>query len=102
MAIDAARAGSPRRTEIAEIRAAFSACSTLSSTVRPSTTAVQPSAPSRNGTRTLLSTPYPTAATTPTPASATSAGATPFLMSASVAGAWLRGSCEVSCCAAPR
>ena len=68
----AARAGSPRWTEMAVIRAAFSACSWVSSTVSPSTSAVQPLGRRSGPTPRSTSTPTPTKTSTPAMPTATS------------------------------
>src|SRR5690242_8531345 len=69
----AARAGMPRRTETAAMRAAFSACSRSTSTVWPSTSAVHPvvsridGTPPRSSTTSAVAT-APAATTTATTA----------------------------------
>src|SRR3712207_2989492 len=70
----AARAGMPRSIEMAVMRAAFSACSRSTSTVWPSTSAVQPLLSSRIGTP-PRSTTTTAAATTPRAATAPTAAA---------------------------
>ena len=81
-AIVAARAGIPRPTDTAVISAAFSACSTLSVTVRPPTLAVHSSGVSNGPTRSQTANPM--AAATPTAATPTRATPVRNLMGSSV------------------